>query len=77
VGRRYARALEALLTCGIGRLERRHLERTLEIYAPAMPPTPAVTRSTLRQADTFRVTGSGLPGMSDAELSPFVWDGGP
>ena len=70
-----ARAVEALLACGIAGLERRHLERTLEIYAPAMPPTPAVTCATLRQADTFRVTGSGLPGMSDAELARFVWEG--
>jgi hypothetical protein len=68
------RALEALLACGIAGLERRHLERTLEVYAPAMPPTPVVTCDTLRQADTFRATGSGLPGMSDAELARFVWD---
>jgi ABC-type nitrate/sulfonate/bicarbonate transport system substrate-binding protein len=68
------RAVEALLACGFAGLERRHLERTLEISAPAMPPTPAVTCATLRQADTFRVTGSGLPGMSDAELARFVWD---
>jgi len=69
------RALEALLDCGIAGLERRHLERTLEIYAPAMPATPVVTCATLRQADTFRATGSGLPGMSDAELARFVWKG--
>jgi ABC-type nitrate/sulfonate/bicarbonate transport system substrate-binding protein len=68
------RALEALLACGIAGLERRHLERTLEVYAPAMPPTPVVSCDTLRQADTFRATGSGLPGMSDAELARFVWD---
>jgi len=72
---RDARALEALLACGIAGLERRHLERTLEIYAPAMPPTPAVTCATLRQAETFRVTGSGLPSMSDADLARFVWKG--
>jgi ABC-type nitrate/sulfonate/bicarbonate transport system substrate-binding protein len=71
---RDVRALEALFACGIAGLERSHLERTLEIYAPAMPPTPAVTCGTLREADTFRATGSGLPGMSDAELARFVWE---
>jgi ABC-type nitrate/sulfonate/bicarbonate transport system substrate-binding protein len=74
VRHRDARALEALLACGIAGLERRHLERTLEIYALAMPPMPAVTCATLRQADTFRATGSGLPAMSDAELARFVWE---
>jgi hypothetical protein len=71
---RDARALEALVASGIAGLERRHLERTLEVYAPAMPPTPAVTCDTLRQADSFRATGSGLPGMPDAELARFVWE---
>jgi ABC-type nitrate/sulfonate/bicarbonate transport system substrate-binding protein len=71
------RAAEALLGCGVAGLERRHLERTLEISAPAMPPTPAVTCATLRQADAFRVSGSGLPGMSDEELAHFIWGGSP
>lgn len=72
VRRRDPRALEALLACGFPGVDRPHVERTLEIYGPAMPDSASVTCATLREADAFRPTGSGVALMDDADLAPFL-----
>ena len=68
------RAAEALAAWGFPGLNRVHLERMLEVYRPAIPPSPLVTPAGLRQADAFRGGTAGIDRMTDTELFPFIWD---
>ncbi|MGH2718495.1 MAG: ABC transporter substrate-binding protein [Actinomycetota bacterium] len=67
------RAAEALVTWGFPGLNRVHLDRTLEVYRPAIPPSPQVTPKGLREADVFSGGAAGIDRLSEDDLAPFIW----